>query len=56
VKRVLSREYQLLFLLNPLIFNVIRVIAQGGERLPGKSTFFYPKQPTGLVVNPLEGS
>ncbi len=55
VKRVLSGEYQLLFLLNPLAFNIIRVIAQGGERLPGKSTYFYPKQPTGLVINPLEG-
>jgi uncharacterized protein (DUF1015 family) len=27
----------------------------GGQRLPSKSTFFYPKLPTGLVIHQLEG-
>jgi uncharacterized protein (DUF1015 family) len=26
-------------------------VAMGGERMPPKSTFFYPKLPTGLVIN-----
>jgi uncharacterized protein (DUF1015 family) len=30
-------------------------VADSGERMPQKSTFFYPKVPTGLVFNPLEG-
>jgi uncharacterized protein (DUF1015 family) len=29
-------------------------IADGGERMPQKSTFFYPKIPTGLLFNPLD--
>jgi uncharacterized protein (DUF1015 family) len=30
-------------------------IVGGGQRLPRKSTFFYPKLPTGLVINRLDG-
>jgi uncharacterized protein (DUF1015 family) len=30
--------------------------SEQGERLPPKSTFFYPKLPTGIVFNPLEGN
>jgi len=29
-------------------------VAAAGESMPPKSTFFYPKVPTGLVFNPLE--
>ncbi len=29
-------------------------VADAGERMPQKSTFFYPKLPTGLVFNLLE--
>jgi uncharacterized protein (DUF1015 family) len=28
-------------------------IASGGERMPAKSTYFYPKLLTGLVLNPI---
>lgn len=40
-------------ILNPV--SVLRVLelADAGERMPQKSTFFYPKVPTGLVFNPL---
>ncbi len=31
-------------------------IVDTGQRLPRKSTFFYPKLPTGLVINSLQGS
>jgi uncharacterized protein (DUF1015 family) len=30
-------------------------VALGGERMPQKTTFFYPKLPTGLVFHDLEG-
>jgi uncharacterized protein (DUF1015 family) len=33
----------------------IRVIAGGGETMPPKSTYFYPKLATGFVLNPLRG-
>jgi uncharacterized protein (DUF1015 family) len=29
-------------------------VAEAGESMPPKSTFFFPKIPTGLVFNPLE--
>jgi uncharacterized protein (DUF1015 family) len=32
----------------------VRAVAAAGESMPPKSTFFYPKVPTGLVFNPLE--
>jgi len=36
--------------------STIKAIADSGDRMPGKSTFFYPKLPTGLVLNYLETS
>ncbi len=41
-------------LLNPVPVRRILTVADAGERMPQKSTFFYPKVPTGLVFNPLE--
>ena len=32
----------------------VREVAEGGESMPPKSTYFYPKIPTGLVFNVLE--
>jgi uncharacterized protein (DUF1015 family) len=48
-------EYQMAFLLKPLPLELFEAIVRGGERLPPKSTYFYPKLPTGLVINSLEG-
>jgi uncharacterized protein (DUF1015 family) len=31
----------------------MRDVAQAGDRMPQKSTYFYPKLITGLVINPL---
>ncbi|HEX8733056.1 MAG TPA: DUF1015 domain-containing protein [Ktedonobacterales bacterium] len=44
---------QLAFLLNPTPPAAIRDVARAGDRMPQKSTYFYPKLITGLVVNPL---
>lgn len=48
-------EYQLGFLLHPMPVEEITRAALAGERLPGKSTYFYPKLPAGLALFPVEG-
>ena len=44
---------QLAILLNPTPPAAIRDVARAGDRMPQKSTYFYPKLITGLVINPL---
>lgn len=44
-------EYQLAFFLNPTLVEEVTEVAGNGEKMPQKSTFFYPKLITGLVVN-----
>lgn len=53
VNRVLDQEYQLAILLNPVQAQTIKAIADSGDRMPRKSTYFYPKEPAGLVFNRL---
>jgi uncharacterized protein (DUF1015 family) len=47
-------EFPLAALVMPATVEHIRVISQHGERMPAKSTYFYPKLLGGLVINPLE--
>jgi uncharacterized protein (DUF1015 family) len=47
-------EYQLAFLLSPFPVTTIKSISDAGDRMPKKSTYFYPKLPTGLVINSLD--
>ncbi len=49
IKRVLSGEFQLAVLLSPARAEVVKAIADAGDRMPRKSTYFYPKLPSGLV-------
>ena len=53
---VASGERQAAFLLKPFPMDQFQEIVSEGRRLPRKSTFFYPKLPTGLVINQLEGT
>jgi uncharacterized protein (DUF1015 family) len=53
VNRVLEQEYQLAFLLSPVKPKIIKAIADAGDRMPRKSTYFYPKAPSGLVFHRL---
>lgn len=46
-------EYQLVFFLNPTLVEEVTEVAGQGEKMPQKSTFFYPKVITGLVINQL---
>jgi uncharacterized protein (DUF1015 family) len=41
------------FLLRPTPIGQVRAVAEAGETMPPKSTYFFPKVPTGLVLNPL---
>lgn len=50
---VSSGDYDLCFFLRPTPIAQIREIAAAGENMPPKSTYFYPKIPTGIVFNPL---
>jgi len=47
-------EFQLAFLMNATRMNEVRDVANAGEKMPQKSTYFYPKLLTGLVINKIE--
>jgi uncharacterized protein (DUF1015 family) len=42
------------FLLEPTPVASVSAVALDGDVMPQKSTYFYPKALTGLVINPLE--
>jgi len=48
-----AKSYQAAFILNPTSVEEVRKIADKGEKMPQKSTDFYPKLLTGLVINKL---
>jgi uncharacterized protein (DUF1015 family) len=50
---VRSGEYEIAFLLRPTPVEQVRGVAEAGETMPPKSTYFYPKILTGLLFNPL---
>ena len=51
VAAVEKRDAQCAFILNPTKVTEIRDVAAAGEKMPQKSTYFYPKLITGLVMN-----
>ena len=53
VSLVDSGEFQCSFVLNPTRVSEIRDVAAAGEKMPQKSTYFYPKMITGMVMNDL---
>ena len=52
--RLLEGGAQLAFLLNPPTIQFIQELSQAGERLPQKTSYFYPKPLTGLVIRSLD--
>jgi uncharacterized protein (DUF1015 family) len=50
---VLSGEYDAAFFLRSTPVQQVRDIAATGVNMPPKSTYFFPKVPTGLLFNPL---
>lgn len=54
VDRVESGKAQIIFLMNPTKVTEVRDVAAGGERMPQKATYFYPKLLTGLVLHMID--
>ncbi|MCX5692470.1 MAG: DUF1015 domain-containing protein [Candidatus Omnitrophica bacterium] len=51
IKEVNSSKFSFAILVNPVKITEIRDVAFLGNRMPQKSTYFYPKVLTGLVIN-----
>jgi uncharacterized protein (DUF1015 family) len=52
---VQSGEFDAAFFMAPTPIERVRAVAASGESMPPKSTYFYPKVPTGLLFNLLRG-
>jgi uncharacterized protein (DUF1015 family) len=50
---VISGLYDIAFILNPTTNDQVRAIAEQGLTMPRKSTYYYPKAITGMVINTL---
>ena len=53
IAKVDAGKKQAAFFMNPPKINQIQMVADQGERMPQKSTYFYPKVYTGLTINKL---
>jgi uncharacterized protein (DUF1015 family) len=53
IERVESGAADAGFFMRATPVEQVREVAESGESMPPKSTYFYPKVPTGLVFNPL---
>jgi uncharacterized protein (DUF1015 family) len=47
-------RYQVGIIMNQVTAGQIEAVAQAGEKMPQKSTYFFPKIISGLVIHPLE--
>lgn len=54
VAKAASGEAQLVFIMNPTPMWQVRAVAEAGEVMPQKSTFFYPKIPSGLALRQID--
>jgi uncharacterized protein (DUF1015 family) len=54
LNKVVNGEYQITFILKPLKPRTIREIADVGDRMPKKSTYFFPKLPSGVFMYSLK--
>jgi uncharacterized protein (DUF1015 family) len=53
LESVQSGEYDAAFFMAPTPVARVHEVAAAGESMPPKSTYFFPKVPTGLLFNPL---
>jgi len=53
-QQIKEGKYQLAFLLNPPQPGMVKAVADAHDRMPSKSTYFHPKLPAGLIINPLD--
>ncbi len=54
VAAVDSGRAEAAFLLRPPTIEQVRTVAERGETMPQKSTYFFPKLPSGLLLHPLD--
>jgi uncharacterized protein (DUF1015 family) len=54
VEGLRTGQYPLAAVVMPATVEDVRTISLGGERMPAKSTYFFPKLLSGLVINPVE--
>ena len=54
INKVISKEYDAVFILNPTTIEQVRTVALNHLTMPRKSTYFYPKVISGLVQNSLK--
>ena len=53
-QQIKEGKYQLAFLANPPQPEAVKAVADAKDKMPSKSTYFYPKLPAGLIINPLD--
>jgi uncharacterized protein (DUF1015 family) len=56
LERVQRGEAQVGFIMHPTRVAQVKAVSDAGEVMPQKSTFFYPKIASGLVINPLDSA
>lgn len=54
LSKVMDGDRQILFILNPTKVREVEEVAKAKDKMPQKSTYFYPKIPTGLVINVID--
>jgi uncharacterized protein (DUF1015 family) len=53
LRLVQDGDYEAAFFMAPTPIEHVQAVAAAGESMPPKSTYFFPKVPTGLLFNPL---
>lgn len=54
LQKVKDGHYQMAFIMNPTTVDEVRKVADRGEKMPQKSTDFYPKLLTGLIMTKMD--
>jgi len=53
IAQIDAGQKQAAFFMNPIKMQQLKMVTEAGERMPQKSTYFYPKVYTGLTINKL---
>jgi uncharacterized protein (DUF1015 family) len=53
IAQIDAGQKQVAFFMNPIKLQQLKMVTEAGERMPQKSTYFYPKVYTGLTINKL---
>jgi len=53
ISQLQAGQKQVVFFMNPIKMQQLKMVTDAGERMPPKSTYFYPKMYTGLTIQKL---